>query len=530
MTAQTLTRATTALDAVLPDTAVPDTAIAPDATDAARFLDNFATTLDRVYHERIDADLMESSRGVTPFVMRDVMAAEPVRAFIPGRFGGYGDTPAAGQAMLDLASYHSMSLGLTLGINGALFVQPVAKYADEQVAARVLSRIGSGAAMGGLMITEPDFGTDALSMRTSWCEENGRYRIRGTKHWAGLTGSADYWLMMARPMNDSGDLSQGIDLFICEQDDPQQRIEVIEYYKSLGLYGIPYGKNKVDVSVPAEHRLNGGRGGLRMMLDTLHRSRVQFPAMSVGFVRRMVDEAIEHCHTRVAGGKRLVEHDQVRCRLARMQGQLTAISAFSLYAAEHAHLDNDLSRVGREANAIKSICTDYMHDAAQSLLQLVGAKGYRHDHIAGRAIVDSRPFQIFEGSNDVLYAQVGTKVLETMRKKGLSNLGEYLRNDPATGRAADELGSKLDVMVCDRPVQRRLVEVGAVFARVFALDAVLELGSRGFATDHIAAAVGMLREDVGRWLTDLRTKLAPEVSPDSIGYAAWMPYLNTPTA
>ncbi|PRZ44151.1 alkylation response protein AidB-like acyl-CoA dehydrogenase [Antricoccus suffuscus] len=514
MTAQTLTRSTTAK---------PSTT---NINDAEKFLANFSSTLDRVFHDRIDADLMESSRGIPSFVMRDVLAAEPVRAFIPSKFGGYGDTPIAGQAMLDLASYHSMSLGLTLGINSALFVQPVAKYADEQVAARVLNKIGSGAAMGGLMITEPDFGTDALGMRTSWHDENGRYRIRGTKHWAGLTGCADYWLMMARPMNDSGDLSQGVDMFICEQDDPQQKIEVIEYYKSLGLYGIPYGKNKVDVSVPADHRLQGGRGGLRMMLDTLHRSRVQFPAMSVGFVRRMVDEAIDHCHTRVAGGKRLVEHDQVRSRLARMQGQLTAISALGLYAAENAHLEHDLSRIGREANAIKSVCTDYMHDSAHSLLQLVGAKGYRQDHIAGRAIVDARPFQIFEGSNDVLYAQVGTKIVETMRKKGTDNLGEYLRNDPATARAAEVMGAALNVVVCDRPQQRRLVEVGAVFARVFALEAVLELGSRGFAPDHIAAAIGMLREDAGRWLNDLRAQLAPDVAPDSIGYGAWMPYLK----
>jgi alkylation response protein AidB-like acyl-CoA dehydrogenase len=35
------------------------------------------------------------------------------------------------------------------------------------------------------------------------------------------------------------------------------------------------------------------------------------------------------------------------------------------------------------ANSIKSVVTDYMHEASQSLMQLVGAKGYRLDHIAG---------------------------------------------------------------------------------------------------------------------------------------------------
>ncbi|MDZ7681548.1 MAG: acyl-CoA dehydrogenase family protein [Fodinibius sp.] len=68
------------------------------------------------------------------------------------------------------------------------------------------------------------------------------------------------------------------------------------------------------------------------------------------------------------------------------------------------------------ANAIKTYTTDLMQQAAQSLLQLTGAKGYRLDHIAGRALIDSRPFQIFEGSNDILYQQISESVLKNMRK------------------------------------------------------------------------------------------------------------------
>src|SRR5690625_5979026 len=76
------------------------------------------------------------------------------------------------------------------------------------------------------------------------------------------------------------------------------------------------------------------------------------------------------------------------------------------YTSEHAGLEHDMSKDAVSANAIKSVVTDLMHDASQSLLQLVGAKGYRLDHVAGRSLVDSRPFQIFEGSNDILYQQI----------------------------------------------------------------------------------------------------------------------------
>ena len=58
--------------------------------------------------------------------------------------------------------------------------------------------------------------------------------------------------------------------------------------------------------------------------------------------------------------------------------------------------------LGFEANIIKTVSSDLMQESAQTLVQLVGAAAYKLNHIDGRAIVDSRPFQIFEGSNDIL--------------------------------------------------------------------------------------------------------------------------------
>lgn len=55
--------------------------------------------------------------------------------------------------------------------------------------------------MGGLMITEPGFGSDALNMRTSFKEYEDGYHIKGQKHWQGLTGDANYWLVAARREN-----------------------------------------------------------------------------------------------------------------------------------------------------------------------------------------------------------------------------------------------------------------------------------------------------------------------------------------
>src|SRR5659263_232457 len=74
--------------------------------------------------------------------------------------------------------------------------------------------------------------------------------------------------------------------------------------------------------------------------------------------------------------------------------------------SQMADISNDLTGLGFEANIIKTVTTDLMQESAQSLLTLVGAIGYKLNHIAGRGTVDTRPFQIFEGSNDILYNQI----------------------------------------------------------------------------------------------------------------------------
>lgn len=489
--------------------------------DADRLVEYFRATLAHTFGHRADLDVIGQERGLPPFVLRDVLEAEPMRAFLPTRFGGFGDSLAPSQEVMETAAYHSLALGLTMGISGGLFAQPIAKYADTEVARRILPRLVNGGSLGGLMITEPGHGTDVLSMRTAWQREDDHYRVVGTKHWAGLSGWADYWLVMARPGKKDGDLGNGIDLFVCEQNDPDQQIKLVEKYPSLGLYGIPYGRNQVDVRVPLSHRLQGDRGGLRLMMDLLHRSRSSFAGNAVGFIHRMVDEAVAHCTERVVSGRRLLDYDQVRARIARLQGQWACASALSLWSSENAGLSTDLSRAGQAASSIKTVASDYLQESAQSLLQLVGAKGYALDHIAGRAVVDSRPFQIFEGSNDVLYAQMGAKIADQVRRVGSSNLRELLSRDATTAAGADLAGTQLEIDVDEQPAQRRLVEIGAIASRVFTLSAVLDMGSRGFGGDHISVAVATLREDIETWTSRLRGSLTPDMSTDPILPGAW---------
>ena len=472
-----------------------------NATPFPEFLQAFKSNLYNVFHNREDFDKLSINRGLPPYVLRDIMASSPLSTFIQSEHGGRGGQISEGIALIEAASYESLALALVFGINWALFIQPVTKYGQEAAREAVLNDFVQHKKMGGLMITEPDYGSDALHMQSSWSGEGASCRLQGTKHWAGLTGWADYWLLTARQVTEKKGLARDIDFFICDANAPGQQVVVEEKFNNLGLYMIPYGRNRINVTIPKTHRLIPHSTGIKMMLDLLHRSRMQFPAMAMGFLTRILDEATCHCRERLVGGKALYSYDQVQARLAQIQSAFTICSAMCVNTSERASIDRDLATHGLEANSIKTCVTDLMQDAAQSLLQLVGAAGYRLDHFAGRAIVDSRPFQIFEGSNDILYIQIAEALLKQMKVAKEKNLFRYLNSFDLTHRASGLIKELIEFDLEASLPQRKMADLGKIVSRIVSMDLVLKLGEKGFDKEMINGSLVNLQQEISGLLT-----------------------------
>ena len=492
----------------------------------SEFLNELKAKMKNVFHHRGNIDKMSLKRGLPPFALREIMAINPLSVGIPREYGGRGGLIHENLAMLAAASYESLALSLTFGINSALFLQPVSKYGKEEVKASVFKRFMEEKNMGGLMITEPDFGSDALNMQTSFVEKNGQYHIKGQKHWAGLTGWAEFWLLTARQQTPSGNLQRDLDFFICDVNAPGQQIVVEEFFDNLGLYIIPYGRNKIDVKIPAVQKLQPHTTGVKMMLDLLHRSRMQFPGMGMGFIQRMLDEAIAHCKQRFVGGKSLFGYDQVQQRLSKLQAFYTVCSAMCANSSEKAGIENDLAPHGLEANSIKSVITDYMHEAAQSVVQLVGAKAYKINHIAGRGTADSRPFQIFEGSNDILYAQITEGMIKLMKRAKENNLYRFLKGFDLTNQAAGYIKNLANFNLDLQMPQRKLVEMGKVIGRVISLNQVLEMADKGFRNDLIEGGVTMLQQEITKLLANFSFTNKNEVVEDYEENSSWIKYVQ----
>lgn len=445
------------------------------------YISSFKERLSNLFNTEYDYNNISLSRGLPPTFLNEIMAMNPLSVAIPEIHGGRGLHVKECLGVLAAASYESLSLSLIFGINIALFLEPFAKYGDDSLHSNIFRRFLEDKAMGGLMITEPAYGSDALNMRTSHELNEGNYSIKGQKHWQGLTGAADFWLVTARKNVGNGELARDIDFFVTDNAIEEQKIIVQQKYNSLGLYAIPYGLNHLDIKVPASQRLIPESTGIKLMLDTLHRSRLQFPGMGMGFIKRMLDEALRHCKSRRVSGQPLSEIDSVKYQLSRIQSAFTICSAMCSYSSGMSSISNDLSGNGIDANSVKALITDLMQESAQICLQLSGANGYRLDHIAGRSVADSRPFQIFEGSNEMLYSQVAEMVAKAMRKYKTSNLLEFLNNYELTKLAAPFFNTVLNFDLPEQPKQRQMVTLGKIIARVVCFQFVLQSNNMGYS-------------------------------------------------
>lgn len=470
------------------------------------YIQDFENVLKSVFHDRYDIDQFSKERGIPAVALREIMANSPLSVAIPEDFGGRGLKVKECLGILSAASYESLALSLTFGINIALFLEPVAKYANPNVKSGIFNRFLEKQNMGGLMITEPDYGSNALGMETYNEKIGENYKVQGTKHWQGLTGMADYWIIASREKNSKGNLSRDIDFFICDVTQPDQQIIVEEYYNNLGLYMIPYGKNKVDIQVPAQYKLEPETSGVKMMLDILHRSRMQFPGMALGFIKRMLDESLKYCDARIVGNKKLIELDMVQYQISKIQSAFTIASAMCFRSSTNSGIDKDLADSGVEANSMKAFITDLMQEAAQTTTQLYGSKGFMMENIGGRGIMDSRAFQIFEGSNEMLYTQIAEIIAKQMKRKNDYNVYDFLKEYALTDKSHTYFKEDTSFTITPGLSQRKLVDLGKIFSRIISLNFVLEMEEKGFRKDLVANCVETLKADVSNLVNSFKTK------------------------
>lgn len=344
---------------------------------------------------------IEEHTPYTDTLLDEYLRLGALHQFIPVELGGRFKSATELMEFVEFTSYSSLPLGLSLGIAGSLFLRPIVLHARPELRDPILEKFLTSPALGGLMLTEPTGGTDVGAFQTHYSQEGDTLSISGSKCWGGLTGKADHWLVAAR-LKRAERLTNRMALVYVPLS--SSGISVDRSFDALGLRPIPYGETRYNgTRVPAINICaRPGESPLRAIYDTLYRSRLGLPAISVGICRRLSEEAQARAECRTVAGKPLSEYDQIQYKLLDLRGIHELTHCLGLFTGAWMDSHEDVSNVGVLANCSKVICTETMHLSSDSSLQLFASAAYKRNHLVGRAYVDSRAFRIFEGVNEVL--------------------------------------------------------------------------------------------------------------------------------
>jgi alkylation response protein AidB-like acyl-CoA dehydrogenase len=363
------------------------------ALNTKDFLNNLKNLFDKYFSD--DAQKINLMEYLPEDKWLEIKKQGLLAPFLPVEYGGRTPNQKELQEVLRLAGHYGVPLTLRTGIEGALVIQPLTKYAKKELIEKVLPLIFNGEG-GGLAITEPDSSGSAIAKEMlSYYEflENGNIRIKAKKYWQGNSHS-DFLIVAAKEKKDEK-MGKSINLLFV----PRENIKFTPI-QSEGLKAVRYAVNEIDGEIPAENLIilsEVPRKNLREFQDLFIRSRLQLVGMTHG--------VIENIHTNVTKYIRN-KIDFIMHELHEIDSRKAVSKVLYDFVCKTVSPDKPVNDKLMEANIVKAVASEYAYESARIAQKLMGAKGYEVGHPISNIALDIRPFTIFEGPNDMLFAEV----------------------------------------------------------------------------------------------------------------------------
>ncbi len=314
---------------------------------------------------------------------------------VPEQYGGVGGDALAVVIVIEEIARACASSSLIPAVN-KLASLPWLLAGSDGLKQRYLPALASGDAMASYCLSEPEAGSDAVSMTTRAVRDGDDWVLNGTKRWITNAGVSDFYTVFA--VTDPTLRSKGISAFVVEKSDEGVSFGAPE--KKLGIKGSPTREVYLDnVRIPGD-RLIGAEGtGFGTAMKTLDHTRVTIAAQAVGIAQGALDYALGYVQQRQQFGKALAEFQGLQFMLADMGMKLEAARQLTYAAAAKSERgDADLTYFGAAA---KCFASDVAMEITTDAVQLLGGYGYTKDYPVERMMRDAKITQIYEGTNQV---------------------------------------------------------------------------------------------------------------------------------
>ncbi|WIX03747.1 isovaleryl-CoA dehydrogenase [Stutzerimonas balearica] len=319
-------------------------------------------------------------------------------------YGGAGLGYLAHVVAMEEISRASASVALSYGAHSNLCVNQINRNGSEAQKQKYLPRLISGEHVGALAMSEPNAGSDVVSMKLRAEKRGDRYVLNGSKTWITNGPDANTYVIYAKTDLDKG--PHGITAFIVERD--WKGFSRGNKFDKLGMRG----SNTCelffdDVEVPEENVLGQLNGGVRVLMSGLDYERVVLAGGPTGIMQACLDVVVPYIHDRKQFGQSIGEFQFIQGKVADMYTQLNASRAY-LYAVAQACDRGETTR--KDAAGVILYTAENATQMALQAIQILGGNGYINEFPTGRLLRDAKLYEIGAGTSEIRRMLIGREL------------------------------------------------------------------------------------------------------------------------
>ena len=319
-------------------------------------------------------------------------------------YGGAGMGYLAHAIAMEEVSRASASVGLSYGAHSNLCVNQINRHGTPEQKARYLPKLISGEHVGALAMSEPDAGSDVVSMKLRAEKRNDRYVLNGTKMWITNGPDADTLVVYAKTDPNAG--PRGITAFLVEKT--FKGFSTGAKLDKLGMRGSNTAELIFDdCDVPLENVLGVEGRGVNVLMSGLDYERVVLAAGPVGIMAAALDVVVPFVHERKQFGQSIGEFQLMQGKLADMYTTTNACRAY-VYAVAAACDRGETTR--KDSAGCILYAAEKATQVALESIQALGGVGYTNDFPTGRLLRDAKLYEIGAGTSEIRRMLIGREI------------------------------------------------------------------------------------------------------------------------
>lgn len=323
---------------------------------------------------------------------------------VPEEYGGANMGYLAHVVAMEEISRASASIGLSYGAHSNLCVNQINRNGNAAQKAKYLPKLVSGEHIGALAMSEPNAGSDVVSMKLHARKEGDRYILNGNKMWITNGPDANTYVIYAKTDLTKG--AHGITAFIVERG--FKGFSQAQKLDKLGMRGSNTCELVFeDVEVPEENILGGLNNGVKVLMSGLDYERVVLSGGPLGIMNACMDIVVPYIHEREQFGKSIGEFQLVQGKLADMYTGMNAAKAY-VYSVAKSCDRGETTR--KDAAGAILYSAELATKMALDAIQLLGGNGYVNEYATGRLLRDAKLYEIGAGTSEIRRMLIGREL------------------------------------------------------------------------------------------------------------------------